>query len=214
MIVSVVIVFSKLLLVLLVFIFFANFCCSFTLSNTKPIKTTGTQGAQRRSHINTGSPTPVVETGAGDIRPTKKRRTVPAAVVEQNTNEGNTMGKRQRTPPAVELKTSRGNTRRMILTRPATADGEPGTDAENAMPTNAKRRPATTDKEPGTDAENTMLIGRRRKQVFERDLTPAERAIPDTTLLSDLGYHLSAYARVGRVRHILICSFLSITLPF
>lgn len=188
MILSVVIVFSKLLLVH-VFLFLPTSLFPLFLSNTKPIETTGRpRGTQRRSRINTSSPTSDAETGAGDNRPTKQRRTDPAAVVEQNTTEGNTRDRRQRgTPPTVEPNKSRGSTRCRIRRRLATADGETGTTAEKARPK-----------------------GQSRKNVFERDLTPAERAIPDTPLLNNLGYHLSAYARVGRVRHIAICSFLSL----
>ncbi|XP_074370743.1 uncharacterized protein LOC141711923 isoform X3 [Apium graveolens] len=139
-------------------------------------ETTGRpRGTQRQPRIKISSPTSHVDTGAGDNRPTKQRRTVPAAVVEQNTTEGNARGRKQLTLPTVQPDTRRGNTRRGNRRRLATADGEHGTAAENAMPK-----------------------GQRRKKVFELDLTPAERAIPDTPLLSDLGYHLSAYARVGR----------------
>lgn len=59
-------------------------------------------------------------------------------------------------------------------------DGEPGTDEANAKASRPWRR-------------NTS------KKVFEDDLTPKERAIPDTPLLHNLGKHPSVYARAGRV---------------
>lgn len=45
--------------------------------------------------------------------------------------------------------------------------------------------------------------------VTEDGLTPAERDIPDTQLLCNLGKHPSVYARSGQVRHIAIYYFSS-----
>ncbi|KAK1404627.1 hypothetical protein POM88_004232 [Heracleum sosnowskyi] len=132
-----------------------------------------------RSCINTSSPTSKKDTGVSDTRSRRQMRTHPTAAVEQNTNEGNTRRRRQErisSTSAVEPTTSgRNKKRRMQRRTPDTDDGEPGIDEENAMPS----RP-------------------RRTSIFERDLTPGERAIPDTTLLHNLGDHLSAYARAGR----------------
>ncbi|KAL8132165.1 hypothetical protein AgCh_007888 [Apium graveolens] len=140
---------------------------------------TGRQGrTQRRSRMNTSSPTSNKDTVVSDARP-GKQRTRPATAVKQNTKEGKSRRKKkERTPStsAVEPTTSRRKSKRKML----------------------RRTPDTDDEERGTDEENTMPSRTRRTSVFERDLTPAERAIPDTILLHNLGNHLSAYARAGR----------------
>ncbi|KAL1818977.1 hypothetical protein ACET3Z_013846 [Daucus carota] len=52
-----------------------------------------------------------------------------------------------------------------------------------------------TDEEEGDAEEDNNRP--KRQPIFERDLTPEQRDIPDTELLHRLGYHLSAYARAG-----------------
>ncbi|XP_017243809.1 protein MAIN-LIKE 2 isoform X1 [Daucus carota subsp. sativus] len=54
-------------------------------------------------------------------------------------------------------------------------------------------------------ADNPIIISssatmpkRPRLTVFDKDLKPAQRTIPDTSLLHNLGNHLSVYARAGR----------------
>lgn len=50
-------------------------------------------------------------------------------------------------------------------------------------------------------AEGEALGSRRRKnskKIIDSDLTPEEKAIPDTPLLHNLGKHPSVYARAGR----------------
>lgn len=154
----------------------------FLINNIEPTETTGRQrGTQRRSRINTSLPTSDGDTGVGDTRPPRQRR-LSTAAVEHNRNEDNTTCRRQGRGPstgAVEPTTNPRNTRQRRQRTPATADGEPGTDEDPSKP--------------------------RKTRVFAKDLTPAERDIPGTSLLHDLGNHLSAYARAGRVRHIAIC---------
>lgn len=171
-----------------------NLYCSYLINYTEP---TGRQGGtQRQSRINTSSPTSNKDTGVSDTRPGRQSRTHPATAVKQNTNEGNSRCRKQERIPS-------------------TSAVEPTTNGRNNKRRMQRRTPDTDDREPGTNEENAMPSRTRRTSVFERDLTPAERAIPATTLLHNLGNHLSAYARAGRVRHSAICfysSFLSLFL--
>lgn len=63
-------------------------------------------------------------------------------------------------------------------------------------------------------SSSATMPKRPRLTVFDKDLKPAQRAIPDTSLLHNLGNHLSVYARAGRVRHIALLFFMSITYLF
>ncbi|XP_074349077.1 serine/threonine-protein phosphatase 7 long form homolog [Apium graveolens] len=153
-----------------------------------------TRTGQRRRQ-----PTAAVEPGTGAR--TSQRRRQPTAAVEPGTGTENAPLTKQRTQPtvAVELGTAAENATRtrQRRTRPAAAV-QPGRRGRNTTRRRTRTTSPTSDGEPSTDEDNRSPTRSRRGRVFEHDLTPAQRAIPDTGLLRDLGYHLSAYARAGR----------------
>lgn len=70
-------------------------------------------------------------------------------------------------------------------------------------------RSSRTSETPGSssvraDEEPDVEPGSSDARIAEDDLTPAERNIPGTQLLPNLGEHPSVYARAGRVMHIAI----------
>ncbi|KAK1373606.1 hypothetical protein POM88_029799 [Heracleum sosnowskyi] len=164
---------------------------------------TGAENAMHRRQRRT-QPTAAVGPGTGAVNATRtrQRRTEPTAAVQPGTGAENATRTRQRrTHPtaAVEPGTGAGNARRtrQRRTRP-TAAVQPGTRERNSTHRRPRSTSPTSDGEPSTDEDNNSPTRQRRGRVFEHDLTPAQRAIPDTGLLHDLGYHLSAYARAGR----------------
>lgn len=167
---------------------------------------TGAEDAARTRQRNT-QPTAAVVPSTGAR--TSQRRTQPAAAVpgtgvhtrQRRTQPGTGARRRQRgTQPAAAVpgtgaeNVSRTSQRR---TQP-TAAVEPGVRERNATHRRPRSTPSASDGEPRSDEDNNSPTRPRRSKVFEHDLTPEQRAIPDTGLLQDLGYHVSAYARAGR----------------
>lgn len=122
-------------------------------------------------------------------------------------------------PPTGRHQESR-NTNKRSSSSSARAVGEPGSNnttiahASGRHKINRKRsrgtsRSSTTDERPGSsseraDEESDIEAGSTDARVTEDDLTPAEKNIPGTLLLGNLGGHPSVFARAGLVRHISI----------
>ncbi|KAK1373599.1 PMD domain-containing protein [Heracleum sosnowskyi] len=148
------------------------------IANAEP--GTGAENATRTRQRSTQSTAAVVPgTGAENATRTRQRRTQPAAAVEPSTGTENATRTRQR-------RTQR------------TAAVQPGIRERNTTRKRPRNTPSASDVEPCTDEDNDRPTRPKRSRVFEHDLAPEQRAIPDTGLLQDLGYHVSAYARAGR----------------
>uniref|UniRef100_A0A162A701 Uncharacterized protein n=1 Tax=Daucus carota subsp. sativus TaxID=79200 RepID=A0A162A701_DAUCS len=152
------------------------------------------------SQMRTHTPIAAVEPGtsAGNTRRTKQRTTPTAAVQLGNGPENSRHGSQRRTAApiaAVEPGTGADDMRRTKKRTTATTAVQSGRRKRNSTHKRAKSSPRMTDEEESDAEEDNNKP--KRQPIFERDLTPEQRDIPDTELLHGLGYHLSAYARAG-----------------
>uniref|UniRef100_A0A165A8P5 Aminotransferase-like plant mobile domain-containing protein n=1 Tax=Daucus carota subsp. sativus TaxID=79200 RepID=A0A165A8P5_DAUCS len=161
---------------------------------------TGTEISRVPSQMRTHTPIVAVEPGtsAGNTRRTKQRTTPTAAVQLGNGTANSRQPSQRRTAApiaAVEPSTGADNMRRAKKRTTATTAVQSGRRERNSTHKRAKSSPRMTDEEEGDAEEDNNRP--KRQPIFERDLTPEQRDIPDTELLHRLGYHLSAYARAG-----------------
>ncbi|XP_074351260.1 uncharacterized protein LOC141690359 [Apium graveolens] len=167
------------------------------IASVKPSTGAQTRGNRQRKSL----PKAAVEPGRGSEHATRTRQsTQPTEAVPGTGAENAIRTKQRRTQPAAAVQPGTGaeNARRTTQRTQPTVAVQPGIRERNTTHRSSRSTPSVCDGESSSDEDSDRPREPRRSRVFEHDLTPEQRAIPDTGLLHNLGYHLSAYARAGR----------------